>query len=236
MEKFIMWLEKVKFTDIEKYLKESQVVLIPMGSTEQHSKALPLGTDTLIAEKICEALSTKYKWLIVPAVRVGFSSGHQPFLKFAGTISYKRSTVENILADYIKSLLHHGFRKFYIVNAHGGNNKIIKKVTSAILRKNDCKIYLHNWWKINKVVNYAATRLNDPNLGHAGASEASLAIYLFPQLVNKAEFTKEYSGIKTKSGVIDSDQTVATKIHGKNLFNLIIKTATASIKKNNLLL
>lgn len=229
-----MLLVDIKFVDVKKYLKRSKTVIIPIGSTEQHSRALPLGMDSFLAEKISKSIATRQKWLVTPTITVGFSSGHQPFMRFAGTISCRPGTVKSVLVDYIESLQQHGFKNFFIVNAHGGNNKIIKNVVNIFYKTSAGKFYLHNWWKMQGVAEYALNKLDDGQLGHAGASEASLALYLFPNLVNKKQFSKEYVGVNTKTGIINSDQTRASNTHGRNLYDLIIKKTLKEITENKI--
>jgi len=42
-------LAEISWTEAEKILKENDVVLLPVGSTEQHGPHNPLGTDYLVA-------------------------------------------------------------------------------------------------------------------------------------------------------------------------------------------
>ncbi len=38
-------LQEISWTDVEEYLESNDMVIIPLGSTEQHGPHLPLGTD-----------------------------------------------------------------------------------------------------------------------------------------------------------------------------------------------
>ena len=49
-----MFLEKMNYLDVEKYLKTRDTVVIPVGSIENHGKHMPLGTDTRIPHRIAE--------------------------------------------------------------------------------------------------------------------------------------------------------------------------------------
>lgn len=231
-----MILNELTSDDIEKYLKISKSILIPIGSMEQHSNALPLATDTLIAENIAREIAKRKKWLVGPAINIGYSDEPQPFMKFTGTISYCPETLILAIFDYISSLCKHDFRNFYIINAHGGNNKFVKTAAVKLKKKlPKCKIFLHNWWEISEVRNFSDT-INKNAMGHAGTIEAALALYLFPNKVHRKFFNREYNYTNTKTGIIDSDQTLATKAIGREVFGLIVKNILKEINadKNKL--
>lgn len=218
-----MILSESTFNDIGEYLKINKSILIPVGSIEQHSEALPLATDTLIAEDITKKIAKRKKWLVGPTLNIGYSDIPQPFMKFAGTISYKPKTLILVITDYILSLYQHGFRNFYIINAHGGNSKFIKIVVKNLEKKLfKCKIFLYNWWEIKEIKQFYSG-VDRNALNHAGTAETALSLYLFNSLVHRSFFAKEYIGINTKTGIINSDQTVATELLGKRIFELIIK-------------
>ncbi|MDX6230264.1 MAG: creatinine amidohydrolase, partial [Frankiales bacterium] len=61
------------------------VGLVPVGATEQHGPHLPVGTDTLVAQAICDAASVRTGALVLPALPVGVSYGHGTVLP--GTLS-----------------------------------------------------------------------------------------------------------------------------------------------------
>src|SRR4051795_2790762 len=52
------------------------VGLVPVGATEQHGPHLPAGTDTLVAQAICDEASARTGCLVLPALPVGVSYGH----------------------------------------------------------------------------------------------------------------------------------------------------------------
>ena len=51
-----MFLAKMNYLEVEEYLKKSDTIVIPVGSLENHGKHMPLGTDTMIPDKIAEIL------------------------------------------------------------------------------------------------------------------------------------------------------------------------------------
>ena len=98
------------------------VVVIPTGSLEQHGPHLPLFTDSVLATAVGEAVEARIsdKVLLTPTLWLG-ASGHH--LAFPGTLSASFEGYEEAIVAVVESLMRHGFRKFFVLNAHGGNNE-----------------------------------------------------------------------------------------------------------------
>ena len=109
---------------VEVYLskKLNPVVVIPLGSIEQHGVQLPLGTDSLSAIEICKAIAKRTDSLVLPITWVGYSEYH---MGFKGTITFSQDTLAWIITDTIRSLSCHGLIRILIVNFHGGNTDIL---------------------------------------------------------------------------------------------------------------
>ncbi len=110
-----LWLQNLKWTDVQEYLKKDDRIIIPWGSTEQHGRFAPLGTDTYSAIAIAEDASAQTGVLIAPPTWYGWSPHH---LVAPGTVSVRPEVLAEMLYDIIKSLAKHGFKKFVVVNGH----------------------------------------------------------------------------------------------------------------------
>ena len=111
-------LELLTWQAVEQYLKRSELVLIPVGSTEQHGPNGLLGTDFITAEAIALAAADRIDALVAPRIPVGMAAHH---LAFTGSMTFRAQTFSGVLRDYVWSLFQHGFRTFVFVNGHGGN-------------------------------------------------------------------------------------------------------------------
>jgi creatinine amidohydrolase len=63
-----MYLSNLTWEEVSHYLKEKDSLIFPIGISEQHSKHLPLNTDTLVAEYIAVFLSEQTGILIAPTL------------------------------------------------------------------------------------------------------------------------------------------------------------------------
>ncbi|MGI6113152.1 MAG: creatininase family protein [Mahellales bacterium] len=118
-------LAQLAWPDIQEFLKESDVVMIPFGSCELHGAHLPLGTDTYqclaITQRAAELCNVPY----TEPLMYGYSPHHirQPESGM-GTITLRASTLNAVLYDIARSLIHHGFNKLVFVCGHASNMKI----------------------------------------------------------------------------------------------------------------
>lgn len=169
-----MRLAKCTYGKVEEYLKKSDMIVIPVGSTENHGKHMPLGTDFLIPDKIIELLEKKNDVLVAPTIPYGATD---TLMGFPGTISIGVDGLIMLLSKVTESLRRYGFRKFVILNGHGGNNKSIETVGMK-LYKEGCLLADLNWWSMVGELN------PDWKGGHGGGEETATVMGVDPSLVD----------------------------------------------------
>lgn len=171
-------LHEMSWIEAEESLTESDVVIIPVGSNEQHGPQNPLGTDHLIAKSIAEETAKKAGVTCLQVVPFGVSSHHK---QFWGTIFVSSNVFKDYVKDVCLSLSYYGVKKIVIVNGHGGNLCALMEMARE-LRDLGIFISVFQWWN-------AANRLL-PDLfksgekGHAAAMETSVNLALHPDIVN----------------------------------------------------
>ena len=99
------------------------VVLLPIGSTEQHGPHLPTGVDGFLAAETCrrtaEVLTEQGAPAVVaPEVGWGMADHH---ITFGGTFTLRFATYHALLHDICRSIEEAGFSRILMVNGHGGN-------------------------------------------------------------------------------------------------------------------
>ncbi|MCH8333134.1 creatininase family protein [Candidatus Sumerlaeota bacterium] len=153
------------------------VVLIPTGSLEQHGPHLPLFTDSLLVTSAAAAIEQRIpdKVLLLPTVWLGCSGHHLPF---SGSLSASFEGYEDTLIQIVESLIPHGFNKFFVINGHGGNDftPLVRQIQCDL----DVHVFVCDWWKVG-LDRYDEIFAQPED--HAGEMETSVAMALFPDLV-----------------------------------------------------
>lgn len=63
-----MLLENLAYPEVDAYLKEKDIILIPVGSVEQHSPYGLIGTDFITAECIARETGTRMGVMVAPTL------------------------------------------------------------------------------------------------------------------------------------------------------------------------
>ena len=163
-----------------------RVVVLPLGSLEQHGHHLPLLTDSLIGAEIArrsEALLGDTA-VFLPILWVGASDHHRAF---SGTVSISNGVYVDVLIDMLESLIGSGFRRIFLLNAHGGNitpgRMAIYDVQLRHRDTPDLWIAFSSWWTIAAEQVAALTNVQQEMVTHACEQESSMILRLRPELV-----------------------------------------------------
>ncbi|GAA4057509.1 mycofactocin biosynthesis peptidyl-dipeptidase MftE [Actinomadura miaoliensis] len=211
---------------------EGTLVLVPVGSFEQHGPHLPLDTDTAIAVAVAEGAAAELARrhpdepvLVAPPVTYAASGEHQ---SFAGTISIGHEALRSMLVELVRSLSTWCGRIVF-VNAHGGN---LPSLSDAVARMRQER---HR-------VAWAPCQAEAAD-AHAGFTETSLMLHLAPDRVDMtraapgntapvAELLPAMaaSGVAavSPSGVL-GDPTAATAAEGERVLRRMVEDVCALI-------
>ncbi|NIM99680.1 MAG: creatininase family protein [candidate division Zixibacteria bacterium] len=197
--KFISWnLVELTSFDIREYLKEKDLILIPMASTEQHGPHLPLWTDTITAIEISRRVSEMIAVLHTPPIWMGYSPQHMFHAgEGRGTITLRSSTLLNLIYDVARSLIHHGFNRLIFVNGHGSNVKIVDPILRKLRYETGALIGFVKPYMERYVGIMEGLMENPPEETpgwHSSELETSQDLAWNPKLVRmeRAEFTKAH--------------------------------------------
>ncbi|UCE10252.1 MAG: creatininase family protein [Candidatus Thorarchaeota archaeon] len=200
MEKLYM-LTKMTWKEVEERLKESDTVLVPIGSMEQHGPALPLDNDHFIArrfaEKVVERLWETIKLVVAPTISIGYSEHH---MDFKGTITLRESTLVDVIVDVCRSLAAHGFRRIVLINGHGGNQSAIRNALNLFREGMESQVFAINWWDMAKD---KIREVGSRPFFHACDNETSVAWYLGQRVL--ADKRVDEPGRKIVPGYIEPD-------------------------------
>ena len=155
------------------------LLLLPLGQTEEHGNHLPVGTDTLIAERVCRAtaerLAGALPTLVLPSVEYGYSG--QEMTRWPGTFTLPTRLVTELLVEVCKSVHRMGFRKIIIVNAHGHHQNLAIVAAREVCDATDAQVAVVMPNSLIKK-EYAAIRKSKPGgTCHGGEYETSLIMH-----------------------------------------------------------
>jgi creatinine amidohydrolase len=159
-------------TSAEVAALDSPVLLVPVGSFEQHGPHLPLDTDTLVAVKLAWvaqerlAESTDIDTMIGPPLTVTASGEHRGF---TGTLSIGTDVTASVLVELVRSA--DWARGVVFVNGHGGNAEALDRARRLFERER------------RHVLIWSPTATTEDD-AHAGRTETSVMAHLFPDAVD----------------------------------------------------
>ena len=176
-----MYLAEMCWQEAETHLKNTDnVIVIPVGSTEQHGSIGPLGTDWMIPQEFARRIADQPGVIVAPPVCYGVAPQH---INFPGTVDIGLETMSVLIERMLLCWHRHGARRFCIINGHGGNDPAIDRAGLKLYRMG-ALVSLVDWWSI-------APQLNKNWVtGHGDAQEVSAMMAIRPDIV-KREYLKE---------------------------------------------
>ncbi|WP_306055454.1 creatininase family protein [Natronococcus wangiae] len=169
-----MHLSEATWTDVRDL--ETDLAVVPVGSTEQHGPHAPLGTDVLTAEAVADAALEEFDRDVVraPAIPVGIAEEHR---QFPGTMWVTEDTFRSYVRESVESLAHHGFDRVVLVNGHGGNVDALREVGGRLTRSGEAYAVPFTWFQ--------AVGEHSSDMGHGGPLETAMLRRVDPDLVRE---------------------------------------------------
>jgi creatinine amidohydrolase len=176
--------EELRVPEIDALDRERTVVVLPIGSVEQHGRHLPVGTDTMLAHTVALAAADRLvgRVVVLPPPWYGFSAHH---MRFAGTVTLSAGTMMRLVEDVAGSVIAHGFRRLLIVNGHGGNTGLLDVLAAELGHRfyGKARIAGLTYFQLARAA-IAELRASQPGgMGHACEFETAMIQHLRPELV-----------------------------------------------------
>lgn len=207
------------------------LLIVPVGSTEQHGPHLPLGTDTMVAGAVAKAAAEMLgvrgtAVLVAPTVSYGASGEHEGF---PGTVSIGHEALTNLLVELGRSACRWAPGVIF-VNGHGGNVASLRAAVDLLRYE-------------GRPVAWTSCDLPGSD-AHAGHTETSLLMELAPHTVSVDDLEVgcltplvelmprlRREGVRgvSPNGVL-GDPTRATAQEGRRLFQVLVRNLVLELQ------
>ncbi|MBI3977796.1 MAG: creatininase family protein [Chloroflexi bacterium] len=197
------WLHEMKWPEVQEHLRQDDVVLLPIGSVEQHGTHLPLGTDSLVAIGVCKEAARRSDVIIASPLWYGWCPHH---MAYPGTVTLRPETMIQLVEDVVTSLIYHGFHHVVVVNGHRTANLPPLQIAAARLRERTgayVAVADPRWIAARATL---AIRESAPGgLGHADEMETGHLYHLRPDLADPALAVRQLGKVGTFAHSIGFD-------------------------------
>jgi creatinine amidohydrolase len=178
----IEW-RKLRADELRERARRKAIVILPVGSIEQHGPHLPVEVDTMLGETVAlrtaRLVAERRPVLVLPMLWTGLSEHH---MSFGGTITLDVPAFNGVVSGICRSLVRHGFERIVLLNGHGGNENALRSLTDELSPALGVPIVQFTYW-------YAAAEPiagileTQSGLRHACEAETSMMMALRPELV-----------------------------------------------------
>ena len=180
-----IYLQNMTGKQVQERLKNNDIIIIPIGSTEAHGPHAPSGEDTFLVTRMAELVSQKTGCTVAQPVWYGSHPYHH--LGMPGTIVVPEETFIAYLRAIIAGLWNSGFRKQILLNGHGQDYAIPVAMHQFGKKYQVPALLINvNWWFLIK------EHIRDKVHGgpfetpfvHADECETSYSMALFPEMID----------------------------------------------------
>ncbi|MBG0739704.1 creatininase [Paeniglutamicibacter antarcticus] len=167
------------------------IVLIPVGSLEQHGPHLPLGTDTILSTHFAQAVATRLGALVAQPIAYGYKSQQKSGggNHLCGTTSLDGASLIGVARNLVKSFLNQGVRHVVFVNGHFENYQFLYEGIDLALEELGIgpgakpSVLLLSYWDFvtpDTLAQVYPGGFPGWEIEHGGVLETSLMLYLEP--------------------------------------------------------
>jgi creatinine amidohydrolase len=137
-----MRVQECNWMQLEEYLRGDDRIVLPFGSIEQHAY-LSLAVDTILSERVSVEAAEPLGVPVMPSLPYGITPY---FAAYPGSPTLSVETYQAVVRELLESLHDQGFRRFLLVNGHGGNDPGGAAGAEWSDAHPDAQVVWHNWW------------------------------------------------------------------------------------------
>ena len=179
-----VYLQNMTWKQIQKKLDECDLVILPVGSTENHGPHACIGEDTFLVTRMAEQVALKTGCVVAQPLWYGSHPFHH--MGMPGTIVVPEEIFIGMLRAMIAGLWNMGFRKQIILNGHG-QEYVIPTAIHQFMKTYQVPAVLVNLNWYHAIPEHFKTREEggayETHFIHADEVETSWSLCLFPEMI-----------------------------------------------------
>jgi len=239
--KKVLWQEMLRH-ELLAALEQRPVVIVPVGSVEQHGPHCPQDVDISVPYHLAiETAATieEFPVIVAPPVTYGFTHYN---MGEVGTITLALETFIAVLCDVSRSIWANGFHRIILLNGHGGNEQPAWSAAVKLAEEDVWPLALTYWHMADDEL-AAWSEADAGSIGHGGEWETSLQLHLRPELVDMARAVRDEWRLKFSPEIgrfahfperrremahgVMGDPLAASAAKGEKLFAVLSERLTA---------
>jgi creatinine amidohydrolase len=178
---------------IQAYLHKRTLLILPIGTTEEHGPHLPVDTDARIAEaygtRLAAAVEPEIPVLLMDTIRYGYSM--KIMRQWPGTIIVRSRVFMDMIFDICRSVLDMGFEKLVILDCHGHHGGLLNTVSRELCDATDKPVAIISPAVLSRD-EFNAVRKSPAGGGLHGCEwETSILLYVSPEVVDMSKATNQ---------------------------------------------
>lgn len=194
-----IFYDHLTWPEVNEAVEAGKVVLLPIGSVEQHGPHLPLDTDNLLARAVCVAAAERAprELLVMPTIPYGYN---EHALDFPGTIHVAHDHFIAYALDVCKSVIHAGFDRLVIVDGHGSNEHLCEFIARRATLETEALVASTMWTNLAREAFRGVRQSPLGGAAHACELETSAYLHIEPSRVQMDKAEDHYGGAAGPAG------------------------------------
>jgi creatinine amidohydrolase len=179
------------WVQLQERLEKKALLILPVGTTEEHGPHLPVDTDSRIAEaygqRLSAGLASEIPLLLMDTIRYGYSMA--VMRRWPGTIVVRSRVFMDMVFDICRSVLDMGFSKLVILDCHGQHSGLLNVVSRELCDACDKAVAIISPAVLSRDEFNAARKSPQGGDIHAGEWETSVLLHISPEVVDMSKAT-----------------------------------------------
>lgn len=174
---------------IQEHIEKQSLLILPVGTTEEHGPHLPVDTDARIAEaygmRLAETLAPEIPMLLMDTIRYGYSM--RVMQRWPGTVVVRTRVLMDLVFDICRSGLDMGFEKLAMLDCHGHHSGLLSTVARELCDACDKAVAIISPAELSRDEFNTARKSKQGGAIHAGEWETSLVLHISPDVVDMSK-------------------------------------------------